>query len=222
MFSSPINNVIVQVDQKWVGHFTDILRASQINPANQLNPADLVNIVGTVVTVPQSISKRADYKGFTMEDIRVGDTAIFRYDVIYSFLKMPEGCDPVYKNQIFYRGQSYWAVDIHKLFAVIRNGRIIMVNGYCMIEDMSVPSALILPQHMKRLMQAGQAVLTQIGKNLSHLSTLPIEPGDMVFYDPRVVQNYEIKGKKFGIISQRHIFGKKVASYGDFQTLQCR
>lgn len=217
MFRSPVNNVIVQVDKKWVSGITDVLRQAQLNPGNQLNPADCVNIVGTIVSLPRAISNAIGYKGFSASELRVGDTAIFRYDVIFAFAEQKENQDPIHKNEIFYGGKSYWAADIQKIFGVIRNGEIVMVNGYCMIEEMSNPSGLILPQSLKKLMQAQTATISHIGNNLTHLPRLDVQPGDKVFFNPLIVQNYQIKGKKFGIISQKHIFGKKIPTYADMQ-----
>jgi hypothetical protein len=54
---SPLNNVLVTIDRKYIGHITDVLRMSQLAPDSQLNPADLVNIIGTVVSVPRGTSK---------------------------------------------------------------------------------------------------------------------------------------------------------------------
>jgi co-chaperonin GroES (HSP10) len=102
---------------------------------------------------------------------------------------------------------------------VIRAGEIIMVNGYCMIENMSNPSALILPQHLKNVIQAASATLTQIGGNRTNMEDIKAFPGDVVYYNPSVVQTYEINGKKFGILSQRHILGRKIANYADIQAL---
>ena len=203
---SPLNNVIVTIDKKWIGHMTDILRTSQLTPGSQLNPAELVNIIGTVVSAPKSIQNRMDYKGYSPANIRPGDTAIFRYDVIFSFVKQPESEEPIYKNEFWYKGQSYWRVDIQKLFAVVRNGRIMMLNGYCMLENMSNRSNIVLPESMKKLMKVGSATLTHIGKNLSHLDPVNAMPLDTVYYNPLVVQKYKVNDKEFGILKQKEIY----------------
>lgn len=203
---SPINNVIVTIDRKYIGHITDVLRTSQLTPGSQLNPADLVNIIGTVVSAPKSIQKRMDYKGYSQANIREGDTAIFRYDVIFSFVKQPESEEPIYKNEFWYKGQSYWRVDIQKLFAVVRNGRIIMLNGYCMLENMSNKSSIVLPESLKKYQNVGSATLTHIGKNMVGMDVVGAMPLDTVYYNPLIVQKYKINDKEFGIIRQRDIY----------------
>lgn len=219
MIQSPLNNVVVKVKTKYHKNFSNMMKRANLNPGSQVNPADYVQIFGEVVSVPKTISNRLDYKGYTAEDIRVGDTAIFRYDVIYSFLENVQGDAPLYANMVWFKGQEYFMADIQKVFGVIRDGEIIMINGYCMVEEMSVPSALILPNHLKNVIQASSAILSHIGKPLSHQKCIQVERGDIVYYNPGLIQRYEINDKVFGILSQRHILGRKMASYADIQRI---
>lgn len=219
MIQSPLNNVVVQVETKHHKNFSNMFKRANLNPGSQINPADYVTNVGKVISVPKDISDRYDYKGFTTNDIYPDDIAIFRYDVIYDFIENESGDEPLYKNMVWMKGQEYFMVDIQKIFGVIRAGEIIMVNGYCMVENMSVPSALILPQHLKNIIQASSATLTQIGRNLTHMKRISAQPGDTVYYNPGIIQNYEINGKKFGILSQRQILGRKIANYSDIQAI---
>lgn len=218
MLVAPINNVLVKIKTKYHKNISNILLTADFNPANQLNPADLVTIVGEIVSLPLSISDRRDYKGYTTKDLKVGDTAIFRHDVIYDFTGRTEE-EFKYKNSIWYKGEEYWKVDIQKLFGVIRDGKIIMVNGYCMVEDCPPPSTLHLPQTSKKLINTAIATLTQIGKNLDHLNPIEAIPGDKVYFNWSKLLRYEMNKKPFGIIPQRLIFGKKVAGYEDFMLL---
>jgi len=219
MIQCPLNKVVVQVETKYHKNFSNMIKRSNINPGSQVNPADYVQILGKVISVPRVISNRMDYAGFTTKDIYPDDIAIFRYDVIYDFLENPDGDQPLYKNMVWFKGQEYFMADIQKIFGVIRAGEIIMVNGYCMIENMSEPSALILPQHLKTVIQASSATLTQIGSNLSHLKTIGAQRGDTVYFNPNIVQKYEINGKAFGVLTQKQILGRKISSYSDIQSL---
>jgi co-chaperonin GroES (HSP10) len=219
MFQSPLNNVVVQVDHKYHKNFTNIQKRAAMNPGSQINGAEFVNIYGKVISVPMSISKRRDYEGFVTNEIYPDDIAIFRYDVIYDFASSQGSDEVVFKNLIWFKGKEYFMADIQKIFGVIRAGEIIMVNGYCMIENMSNPSALILPQHLKNVIQAASATLTHVGRNRTHMKGVKAQEGDVVYYNPNVVQTYEINGKRFGILSQRHILGRKIANYADIQAL---
>ena len=205
---SPLNNIIVTIDRRYIGHITDVLRTSQLTPDSKLNPADLVNIIGTVVSAPRTLQKRRDYDGFTTDNIKEGDTAIFRYDVIFSFVAQPESEEPIYKNELWDKGKSYWRVDIQKLFAVVRDGKIMMMNGYCMVENVSKKSDILLPEHLKKYMKAGSATITHINDAFNKGEKINVLPLDTVFYNPLIMQKYKINDKEFGILKQRDIYGK--------------
>jgi co-chaperonin GroES (HSP10) len=215
MIQSPLNNVVVQVEHKYHKNFANMQKRAALNPGSQLNPADYVNTMGKVISIPKAISTRRDYEGFVTDDIYPDDTAIFRYDVIYSFIKDEEKEEPLYANMVWMKGQEYFMADIQKIFGVIRAGEIIMINGYCMLENMSNPTNLILPQHLKNVIQAATATLTHIGKNRSHLKPIEAQIGDTVYYHPGFLQTYEINGKKFGILPQSRILGHKSGNYSD-------
>lgn len=206
MFQSPQNNLVVQVDTKYTANLFNMIRAANINHGSQINPADYVNIIGRIVSLPKSISKRKDYEGFTTTDMKVGDHCIMRYDVIFDFEEQENG-SATYKNYVWYKGHEFWLADVTKIFAVIRGGKIIMVNGYCMLEDMTPPSMIILPQHLSKYAKSTTATLTHIGNNLYPLKTIDAKDRDTVYYNSRFAQEYEIKDKKFAIVRQKDILG---------------
>lgn len=219
MIKCPLNKVVVQVETKYHKNFSNMIKRANMNPSSQVNPADYVQILGKVVSVPDMISIRLDYKGFTTIDIYPDDIAIFRYDVIYDFIENSEGDEPVYKNMIWVKGQEYFFADIQKVFGVIRAGEIIMANGYCMVENMSPKPIIVLPQHLKNVIQVASATLTQIGMPLSHHKHIGATRGDTIFYNPNILQHYEINGKQFGILTQKQVLGRKIANYSDIQAL---
>lgn len=208
MIKPAINNIIVKIDVKYLENFYNMVRAANIVHGSQINPADYVNIIGEIISIPKIICDRRDYKGFSTKDMLVGDSAIFRYDVVFDFEELEDGTSK-FKNLFWFQGKEYWMVDIQKIFAVIRKNEIIMVNGYCMIENMSKPQNIILPPHLKKNVNAGEAILTHIGNNLINSNNLKIKQGTSVFYNPLLVQEYKIKDKKFGIIRQKDILGVK-------------
>lgn len=204
MLQPPFNNLLLKIGDAFIKQYGSIAKTSMMYAhGSDINPADMVNIVGEVVALPLKITTNTPgYEGYSTEDIHVGDTAIFRYDVIYEFIK-----DERFKNLFWYRGKEYWAANITRIFGVIRRGEIIMINGYCMIESINNPSNIILPHTMKNIDGIGWATLTQMGNNRTHMKTIEAMPGDTVFFDPRKLQRYEIGKKKFGIIRQQQIFG---------------
>ena len=159
MIQSPENNVIVKVKTKYIGNISKILQLSSIQNGASVDSVDLVNIIGEVVSLPRTISNKIGYKGFSTKDINIGDTAIFSYSIIHDFVIPSEDADPIYRNRMFYKGEEYFLADITKIFGVIRDGEIKMINGYVMASTFS-ESVLVLPSALKKLKKAAETEAT--------------------------------------------------------------
>lgn len=207
MIQSPANKVIVLPVARYSKNITDIMKRSAIQNGASVDPADVVNIVGEVISVPKYISPTNDYKGFSIKDIKVGDTAIFSYKVIYDIIIKQEGEEPIYRNSIVYEGKEYFACDIRNLFGVIREGEIIMVNGFVMLEDFE-ESKIILPASLSKQKNAASSKILYIGSNRTNLSRITAQEGDTVFFNSKQAQRYQINDKKFIILQQDRILGK--------------
>lgn len=207
MIQSPANKVIVLPVARYTKNITDIMKRSAIQNGASVDPADVVNIVGEVISVPKYISPTNDYKGFSIKDIKVGDTAIFSYKVIYDIIIKQEGEEPIYRNSIVYEGKEYFACDIRNLFGVIREGEIIMVNGFVMLEDFE-ESKIILPASLSKQKNAASSKILYIGSNRTNLSRITAQEGDTVFFNSKQAQRYQINDKKFIILQQDRILGK--------------
>lgn len=214
MLQAVANSILLKIGNIWLKKPSEIFSVSATHsPASKLNPADMVQIVGEVFSVPKMITtNRLGYQGYTTNNIRKGDTAIFRYDVIYSFAKDNKS----WKNLFWFKGKEYWAADIVKVFAVIRDEKIIMLNGYCMVEDLKPKISLIIPGTIKDVDNITWGTLTHIGENLEGYEKIKAQPGDRVYFDPMVMQSYEIDKKPFHIVQQNNILGFDIA---DFNTL---
>jgi co-chaperonin GroES (HSP10) len=215
MIQCPVNSLLLQIGDVFVKKPSVIMQESMAYAhGSTLNPADLVQIVGKVISIPKGIMTDVwGYEGYSTKDIYPDDMAIIRYDVVYSFDQGKKH----FKNLFYFEGTEYWLAGIHSVFGVIRAGEIIMVNGYCMVEDYSNASALIIPQHMKHLIEIGTATLSHIGNNLTNLPKIDAQQGDTVYYNPNLLQKYEINGTKFGILKQKDIMGVCRASYSDLR-----
>jgi co-chaperonin GroES (HSP10) len=216
---APDNNIIVQVKTKYIRNFTKILRMAAIQNNTSIEPADYVNIIGTVVSVPKRICDKREYNGFSTADIRPGDTALFSSSVIYEFANTSPDQDPIYKNMFYYNAQEYFVCDVTKLFAVVRDTKIRMQNGYVMVENFEKKAQIHLPQHIAKAIKTTTATVSYIGKPLTHLRRVDVEHGDVVFFNPNVLQQYQVNEKKFGIISQHHILARKIPDYEEFGLL---
>ncbi len=207
MLVAPFNNIIVQVATKYISNISSILKIAAIEANSSVDSTDIVNIVGTVISIPKKITTDVrGYAGFSTKDIQVGDTAIFRFDVIHAFTDMSK-TESKYKNMIWYYGQEYWLCDIQKVFGVIRNGEIIMVNGYVMLTDFE-PKKIFLPAHMRNIKGTQKSEVMHIGAAKTNAIQILAAKGDEVFYNPNQAAKYQINNKPFRIIQQDKILGK--------------
>ena len=207
---TPCNNIIVKVKTKYIGNISNILKISAIEHGSSVDSVDLVNIVGEVVGLPRKIqTEKVGYKGFSADEIKIGDTAIFSYNIIHDFkITAPEE-DPVYRNRFFYKGQEYFVADITKVFGVARGEDVVMINGYTMLGEFT-ESQLIIPAQLKKLKKASETLVQHIGLPKTHEKGIDVKQGDTVFLNSMTAQKYQIAGKKFTILQQNKILGKKV------------
>jgi hypothetical protein len=85
MLAAPINKIFVKVKSKFIGNYSNIIKAANVTAGSQLNPADLAQIVGEVVSLPKRVTiERRGYENYSIDNIQVGDTAIFSYRVIWN------------------------------------------------------------------------------------------------------------------------------------------
>lgn len=209
MIQPAFNNIVVAITTKYIKNISSILKVAALENNSSVDPADLSQIVGTVVSIPKTITTHIrGYNGFTTKDIKVGDTAIFRFDVVCDFVELGAGLGRKFKNMFEYRGKEYWMCDIQKLFGIIRDGEIKMVNGYVMLADFT-ESAIVLPTHLKRKVRGTQSSeVLQIGSAKENLSHIGVKNGETVYFNPNLAAKYQINGKPFRIIQQEKILGK--------------
>lgn len=210
MIQSAQNNLIVKIDTLYIKNISDILRVAAIENNSNVDPTDLVNVLGEVISIPKEITvKKRGYDGFSTKDIKIGDIAIFRYDVIYSFIQRTPDAEKTYKHRMWYKGEELWSCDIQKVFGVIRDGEIHMVNGYVMLTDF-IPNKIVLSQMHSNVREPQKSQIMHIGSPRTNANPIPAQMGDFVFYNPHLAAKYQIKGKPFRIIHQNQILGKEV------------
>ena len=209
MIQSPVNNVIVKVKTKYIGNISKILQLSAIQNGSSVDSVDLVNIMGEIVSLPRTVSDKIGYVGFSTKDLQVGDTAIFSYSIIHDFVIPAEDTDPIYRNRFMYKGEEYFLADITKIFGVIRDEEIIMVNGYVMASEFS-ESNFVLPASLKKIKKAAETNVMHIGYPKTEETSIDVDNGDKIYFNSITAQKYQINQKPFSIIQQNKIFGKEV------------
>lgn len=209
MIQAPTNKVIVHPKTRYIRHISDLMKRSSIQNGASVDPADVVNIVGEIVSIPKQITNDKQYEGYSIQDLQIGDMAIFSFKVIYDLVIKQENGEPIYRNLIKYDGKEYFSCDIRNLFGVIRDGEIIMVNGFVMLEEFE-QDKIILAQTIKKTKRAKYSHIMHIGNNRQHLPNIQASNGDLVYFNSDKVQHYEINGKKFIILQQDKILGKEI------------
>lgn len=207
MLIAPLDNVLIKVKTKYISNITTLLKRSAIQNNASVDPLDYVNITGEVVSIPKAITKRFDYEGFSLENIKIGDIAIFSYHVIGEQW-ITEDSKIEYKNRIWYDGEEYFACNIMDLFGVIRNGEVIMLNGYVMATTFP-EKKIIVAATSKKEKGVVSSVVMNIGCPKSNKKSIDAKQGDTIYFNPMIAQKYQINDKPFIILSQHHIMAKE-------------
>lgn len=204
MIQAAKNNYFIKVKSAYTKNATDILRLSAIQNQSSVFIEDFAQIVGEVVSIPCIV----DMKGFSGEGIRVGDTVVIRYDVIHDFAIKPDG-ENYFRNLLFIKGEQLWKASIDKIFAVIRDNEIFMINGYVMLQDFQEP-LIYVKASARRARKAKIGHIMQIGFPQKGLMPISAHVNDNVYFDANKTSKYRIGDKKFRIITQQNIFGKQI------------
>lgn len=211
MLQAPQNSLIIRVKSKYISNFSELVRISALQNNTSIHLEDLVNIVGEVVSLPRVISQDRMHKGFSIDGIKIGDTVLFAFNVIYDFvLKDKDAYEaPLYKNMIKYHGDEFWLADITRIFGVIKEDRISMVNGYVMAGPYQ-EDAIILNGTAKKSKKTKSSEVYHYNGVKETQSPIAIKPGDFIHYNTLKVQKYQINNKPFIILQQDKVLGKSV------------
>lgn len=204
MLQAGYNDIYVKVNNTSQKSKTQIAIAASMEHDSSINLMNYITITGEVVSIPKKVETSEYDNGYSTKDIRIGDTAIFSYYVVGDLYIVEN--EHRHKNLVYYQGQQLFKASIENIFGVIRNGEIIMINGYVMIDDFT-PSKLILPSYLKSLITASRSKLLYIGNPKENEESVTAKQNDNVYFNPYIVQRYNIGDKKFCIIRQDQILG---------------
>lgn len=205
MLQPPFNNLIVKVKTKYIKNISNIMKMSSMQKESTLKPADCVNIVGEIVSLPKAIDDKRDHEGFSLKDIKVGDIAMFSHLVIFSFVEGGSQEEPAHRNMFTYKGEEYFVCDIQHLYAVIRDGLVIMVNGYTMVYDFE-ESKIYTPVSLKKKINIAYSEVMHIGNPKDNEPELwDVIAQDTVIFPPNKAIKYQLNEKPFRILRQSHI-----------------
>lgn len=206
MITAPVNNVIVLPETKYISNISSLVKLAALQNVTSVHAEDMVNIMGEVISVPKSLGDEIDLGGFTTDDIKVGDIAIFSFQVICDLMQREHEGELVYRNRLWYQDKEYFLAHIRNIYGVIRGEEIIMVNGYVMTE--SFPENVIYtPATQKKERGTVKAKVMHIGKPIKGNCQLGVKSGNDIYFNPMIAQKYQINNKSFCIIQQGQILG---------------
>ena len=209
MLQSVENKIILSLATKYCKNFSDIAKRAAIADNASVHLEDLVSIVGEVVSIPKSISNDRWHEGFSTKDIQVGDTAIFSFSIVYDWYQNKHMGDPLYKNLITIQGKEFWMADITKIYAVIRNEKIIMINGYVMAVPF-IDDKIQLLASSKKTKGTKTSTIMHIGNPRTDRKAIGAKDGDTIYFNPKIAIKYQINDKPFIILQQHQILGRNL------------
>lgn len=202
-YPQPIyNNVLVQVDSEkktTIKHGALELVAAGTDYNEDLSV--YAQTLGRCVNVPRGASDGIFRQ--IEQEVRVGDEVVLHYNSID-------------ENQSFeHEGETLYLVPYDYIFAVIRDGEIVMIGGRVLClpiyegveEDGMVvkktESGIITDINVKHDLK--KAILSHIGTPLKNCKTLPVNTGDLVWYDKDADFENTIMGKKYFVMTQEDL-----------------
>lgn len=206
---TPINKLIVTLEKKLYDSRTfESGQTIYFDPS--WHPEEYAMLKAKVVSVPPGVINRNDYKGYTIS-MEPGDEILIRYDVVFAYKDQPDRDTPVYKNLIFEYNEQFekfeelWLCDILQVFAIIKDGKYHMINGFVMLEPIvdkraDFTSRIIRPDSFNNVLIKDRAIV-----QAANSKDLPISVGDTVYINPNMVMQYQLNMDKFYIIKEHYI-----------------
>lgn len=186
---SPLNRIFVTIEKKW----NDEIKVGDLTlfQDTTFRPEWNVNTVGTVISTPGRVIKDY-YEDDFVANVLPGDKLYFNFNVTLDL-----------ENLIEHEGEEYWGVDYYNAIAVVRDGKIIPVGSYILIEPQEeeiTSSFIIIPESVKKV-ETNRGIVFS-----SNMAETPA--GSLVEYDPVGKFENEIEGKKLYCMYNSNIYYK--------------
>lgn len=204
------DKVLVEVDAEWqTEHLTKsgVIGIAFENDINRLAGAIRK---GRVIAIPRGISQHY-FLSFVQDSPQIGDILYFHFNSIL----------PDTKVDLNIYGKPYYLVHMEQIFAMVRNGEVIMYGGRVLAEpiydndvedvggmkvrktESGIISEINVTHNLKK------ARLTHIGNPLSNQVKTDVAPGDIIFYDKDADFENEVEGKTYFCMTQEDILMKE-------------
>lgn len=213
------NRVLVKIDSRFTDHIklTDDLTLAI---DTSFEPEKHTTTYGTIAAVPDSLSYGSEQHHMpwdTRIETAVGDTVYFTWDaIVVAFGKVKPGVVQVEGDPAIYVIMKY-----SQLTLAVRDEQIIMLNGYCLIEEVKIVD---LPKHlvgeeMKSFLALpgtmAKKVSAKLGKVVAIGSSNLAYDGDRHYDDPSVKVGQLVMFESFANIPIQYnlhadLIGKKI------------
>jgi len=135
---SPLNRIFVTIEKK----FNDTISSGDLTlyMDTSFKPEWQATTFGTVVSTPGRVIK-SYYEDDFVTNVEVGDKLYFNFNVTLDF-----------ENLIEHEGVEYWGVDYYNAIALVRDGKVIPVGSYILIEAITeevTSNLIIIPEMLK-------------------------------------------------------------------------
>lgn len=191
---SPLHNFTVAIEKPFMDE-VNTKSGIKLYRDTTFNPEQYAQTNGEVKAVPRFLKKDMD--------VAVGDQLFFSYMVVMDW-EQRERDTPVHRNLIFHKQEKHWKVDASQAYFRVRDDKIKMLNGYVLLNLLDAPevqSTLIIPEYLKKQKMTGAAQVLAS----DHTG---IAANDVVYFDHRFVESYELWGNEYFILKRERILAK--------------
>lgn len=194
---TPKNKIIIQTDHKWCD--TKVLEGGHvIHIATEYHPEEHASIEGTVVAVAEVVGNDL-FRRHIANIVRPGDKIYFHYN---QFLDED--------NLFIHNGMEYWMLDYMSAFCVERDGELIAIGDYVLVEPPKPEarkSGLIVFAEGFDELPKQQGTLALIGSLPENYPALECQAGDTVWFQKDCEFENTIAGKKYWVMRQDNLMG---------------
>lgn len=208
---APVDNYIIKLDKAFQDEITTP-GGLKLYMDTHYSPEWNTTVTGTIVSLPNRLSKRPELRGKVIEGAE-GEEVIISYMVVYD-MEQRENDTPVHNNLFYYNGEYYWKCDTFAVLGFIRGEQLIPAQGYVFLEAVEEPKEeriglIWMPESTVKEQPKGKGKVIGVGANKTTDPKLGIQEGDVVRFADKFAQKYEVRGRKFLILDQSKILAKE-------------
>lgn len=197
MIRYALNYCLVRIAKR----FQDQQGNIKIDPS--WHPEQYATMEGIVYSTPLSVENNLQRRVVTK--VNDGDRVFFSYTVVFGYDLQPDGQTPIYRNLVIQNGEEYWKVDVGDMFFKIVDDRIEMITEHVLMG---------IVEHSEKNVIRSLVIKNKIPQNRGIVKAIPpnknlsVHVGDMVCFEPRFVQKYNILGQEHMIIQTHRLLAK--------------